>query len=1289
MPGGKLPSDQTIEGGAQIRITPAGFSKLTSILPGLINQQISQGICIPAGDASVDLLPPLPPLASAEYCHQSSGTGCTNGCRLGVTVNSASAEATDEQRLRVSFSTKLDTSIHLDFKVLGGEVAECDLGIKTNDLNGSFDISLGIKPANGELEVKLASINNFTTNLTFSGCSIISGIANLAAGLIDAIPAALKNLITPLVNPLIDNFLPDPLGIAGMTDVGELIEGISPGTTALVEARVVPGGYVALNNNGLSLGVITGINADRNTDTRDANNPSPINSEPNLCVPALPPPQLGIAPSSLPQELARKTFKLSAANEFDGAADPPNVDFAAGISETMLDLAGHHLVTSGAGCLGISTNAIPMLNLSTLGALVPSLAQLGSEEGTDPLLLVVRPQKAVDFTIGDNTPTSPAMNVGVNNIEVDFYAFLYERYVRAFTMELTMNVGLGLEFEQQPGQPVTIKPVLSGISANTVTVKVHNSEFLREDPADLEAVLPSVFNLVVPFAGNIPPIEIPAFAGFSLEDLSLHKLSTSQDDFLAIYAKLGASAAMRTATTQDPFARAAVAAMDRELVVPQAPSTGRAALVTVSTPPVETVRAALLEVEGGELPEVTFRVDPYDDAGRELEWTYNLNGGLWHSYSAPVNGLFVVRDLAFAWQGRYEIGLKSRVKGDYRTTSIETRTPVLIDSVGPRVVVSKLAWDDEDDTMRLPLWDVVSQHRVHYAFGVTGSDTPSTAWTAGGIATLGRDEIEQYLDRDRQLLVFAKDEAGNVTIERIAPFHGNAPDSGCSCDSSGPTPGGIALVLIVGGALLTRRRRGLRVVMQHRVVHSVALWVGFSAALSLAPGCSCGEPSEKACEVSADCGPDFCEEGELPFCIEGTCVCDSDIPAGRVGPYSDVATGLDGSIWVSAYAESHGDLVVAKVEPGRVADEAWEWVDGVPEGPVLIPDSKIRGGIDAAGTDVGKYTSIAVGSDGTPMVTYFDRDTGSLKFAAKVGGSWQIHTVEEGTGSIEGAGVVVGMYTSLTLRNDDNRPGVAYLAHVRDGTGARAEVRYAAAQTPQPTTAADWMTWVIDTAPLPEDGGIYPLPEGLGLFIDSARMPNQAPVVVYYDRGSGDLKLAKLNTQTGQFGDPIVLDGSGDIDAGWSPSVQVDTMGKVHVAYVGATADDLKYITDAANAKAEIVDDGYRIVGMTVDGLPKPEFHLVGDDASLVLVAGTMPMIAYQDATTHELLLANRMMDGTWTHVSIAGATDPWPGGYGYFVSDAMRGNEIVMSTWVINQPGGDFKNNNWVEVFTSVGLIE
>jgi hypothetical protein len=498
----------------------------------------------------------------------------------------------------------------------------------------------------------------------------------------------------------------------------------------------------------------------------------------------------------------------------------------------------------------------------------------------------------------------------------------------------------------------------------------------------------------------------------------------------------------------------------------------------------------------------------------------------------------------------------------------------------------------------------------------------------------------------------------------------------------------VALVAIVGFVLVGRRRawsrarRLMRTTRWGRVVATVGLWLGASTVMSLQPGCDCGNPAAQTCELAADCGPDFCMKGELAYCIEGACVCSDDIPAGRVGPYSDIAAGGDGSIWVSAYAQSYGDLVVAKVQPGKVPVESWAWVDGVPDGPVLVPDSKIRRGIDAHGEDVGMYTSIAVNVAGVPMVSYFDRDHGSLKFAAKVGDAWQTHTVQTGTGSELGElGELTGMYSSISLRTDDGRPGIAYLAHVRDAGGARAEVRFAASQVPTPTSAADWQFWTVDTAPLPADD-IYPLPAGLGLFVDSARLPDQSPVVVYYDRGNGELKLTKFNPTSGMFNAPVVLDGSAD-DNGWSPSIAVSSTGVVHVAYVGTTHDDLKSITDAAGAQPAVVDDGYRIVGTTLDGLPKPEFHFVGDDASLVLANGTEPFLAYQDATTQELLLAIKGPDGTWTHTSLAGATDPWPGAYGFFAASNMRGSELVISTWVINQPSKDALDTNWVEVFS------
>ncbi|HSD86969.1 MAG TPA: MYXO-CTERM sorting domain-containing protein, partial [Kofleriaceae bacterium] len=1271
---------------------PQGFSKLTSILPSIVNQQLAPGFCVAGGQFGFND-PIFNTFTGLDYCKQNSGTGCNPGCKANVALNTngLTLQVTNQNLLRVNLSMTLNTSIKLQGYVASASIGTCTLNITSPNLGGNFDIALGVKPSNGELDIHLAQINSFNLNMDFSGCGFVSSVAQFFTDVIDSfLGQFLIQLLSPTIDNLLQSFLPNPLGIAGMMDIGKLMAGVSPGTQGFMEARMVPGGYANLVGNGMSLGLITGLNADEDPTTRTPD----LDSEPALCVPPLSAPDFTGLPTVYRSAFGANTFTLPVANEFNGAPDPA-ADLAMGISKTTLNLAGHHLVTSGGMCLGVGTSYIKQLNVGTIGILVPSLSELQSDQGNDPLLLVTRPQKAVDFSIGAGTMTDPSLTIHLRNMEVDFYAFLYERYVRAFTLDLTMNIGINMTFEQPATGPALIHPELVGISSSEVTVKVLNSQFVRETPAHLESVLPSVFDLVTPLLGNLPAIQVPSFAGFSLNNLSIQKVTTAQDEFIALYASLGSNPAMRTVAQNDLFMSDAVRMMDSDVRPAQAPSEGRAKLLSVDTPPPELIRAALLPAHDGQLPSVTFDLDRYDARGRELEWTWNISGGLWRPFQP--GGQVVISDRAFAWQGKYEIGLRSRVKGDYRTTSDIIRTPVVIDSVAPRILTDKLSWDDGELTV--PVWDIVDGEDVMVAFSRLGEDKPETEWMPAREATLARANAQLLAGSiDGELQMFAKDQVGNQTIAIVAPFHGQAGASGCSCDS-GQTPGAGSLALfgLVGLGLVApvrRRRRSartwgsLRRLASSRAVKAAAKNIGFVAIVGVlsafVPACNCGKGAGQSCETAADCGPDFCPKGQLPFCIDNMCVCSDDIPPGRIGPYSDVGVG-NGQIWVSAYAQSHGDLVVANATGGRIPDESWEWVDGVPDGPVIVPDSKIRNGIEDAGPDVGMYTSIAVASDGTPMVTYFDRDTASLKFAAKVGGVWQTHIVEQGTSKIDpgAGGTLVGMYTSLTLRSDDGRPGVAYLAHVQDTTGLHAEVRYASAQTQFPTSSADWQFWKVDSAPVPDNPDeVYPLPGGLGLFVDSARNPqNQAPVVAYYDRTNGDLKVAKFNPASGQFSTPVVLDGTNGVDAGWSPSVQVDANGVVNVAYVGATADDLKFTTDASNATKEVVDDGYRIVGTTVDGLPKPEFHFVGDDAGLVLPGGGAgPMVVYQDATTQELLLAQRKADGTgWARQSIAGATDPWPGAYGFFASAALSSTDIVMSTWVIDQP----TDENWVEVFS------
>src|SRR5690606_42131431 len=68
---------------------------------------------------------------------------------------------------------------------------------------------------------------------------------------------------------------------------------------------------------------------------------------------------------------------------------------------------------------------------------------------------------------------------------------------------------------------------------------------------------------------------------------------------------------------------------------------------------------------------------------------------------------------------------------------------------------------------------------------------------------------------------------------------------------------------------------------------------------------------------------------------------------------------------------------------GRIPAQDWQFVDGVPDGPVVVPDGEERGGVLDPGPDVGLYTDIAVASDGTVLVSYFDQDATSLKLDRK------------------------------------------------------------------------------------------------------------------------------------------------------------------------------------------------------------------------------------------------------------------------------------------------------------------
>ena len=334
---------------------------------------------------------------------------------------------------------------------------------------------------------------------------------------------------------------------------------------------------------------------------------------------------------------------------------------------------------------------------------------------------------------------------------------------------------------------------------------------------------------------------------------------------------------------------------------------------------------------------------------------------------------------------------------------------------------------------------------------------------------------------------------------------------------------------------------------------------------------------------------------------------------------------------------------------------------------------------------MGQYTDLAIAPDGTVMISYFDASSGSLKFAANHGGEWHQHIVDAGDLSDDDANTtkVSGQYSSISI-DGAGVPAIAYFAHVGIGTEeATTEVRFAQASSSDPRSGGAWTVTMIDEAIVPvseTELDVLTIPLGTGLFVEVVRDDADLPVAAYYDRVNGHLKLARYDSTTSEF---VVetLDDAGDV--GWYPSVVVDGDNTVHVSYVDADNKDLLYINDLDRV-TELVDDGYRLVGSTEDGLPIPEFHFVGDDSSIVLTPDGL-YIVYQDATTHELLVAYPSMAGGWGRAAIAGDEAPFVGAYGFYANAAYDGSDVTMSSWVVDQANAD----SWVELFRRSIIIE
>ena len=708
LPPGGLPPTQTLEGGAQIRLSQAGFQKITSVLPMVVADEFSQGVCV--GQQS---------LGGADICYTTQGA-CSPGCFIDVNLKPGGFQATvtNAQTLGLSIAASSSSSVPIDDPIFGA----CTLSLSVGTMSVDADIGLSIDPTTGVFAAGINQINDVNlSDVTYSGCAAVSNLATIVTQFLDSLAANWKiDGVSPALNAVITSLLPAPQELAALVDLPALaLTGFSASTGSAVETRIVPGGYVQLRSSGLSLGVVTGFNSDADPLTRSA----ALVSESHPCVAALTAPDLSAPPLALPTT-SRGTFALPPAGMFLGIPEPAD-DLLVGVSRSALDLAGHHMVASGGMCLTLDAARAAFVRRDVLDDLlgVP-LAAADAE-----LRFVVRPQQAIRFTVGTGTDPSPHLSAAFDGLQIDVDTVSAGTPTPALTLTADVAIGSQLGTRRDAGLPVRLETTRSALTVANPAVAVLDARYAAVNAADLDVLAGTIVDVVFSTLGaDAGTVLVSEFSGFSLQNVAVSRVTTASDDFLAVSGSLGG-----IPPTINPPAP-----------TPQPLST------TLVLPTPSELRAALLAGDSAGLPTVHVEL-PTLDGARPLEHAWRTAGGTWRPYAAT--GDLVIRDRSFAWQGERSIELRSRVVGDDSTTSPIGSTTVVIDYAPPTLFVDQLSFSTE---LVVPARDALSE-TLEWAMGRVGENTPATAWTsdpnldASAALALGDDVV-----------VYVRDNVGNV-----------------------------------------------------------------------------------------------------------------------------------------------------------------------------------------------------------------------------------------------------------------------------------------------------------------------------------------------------------------------------------------------------------------------------------------------------------------------------------------------------------------------------------------------
>lgn len=998
------------------------------------------------------------------------------------------------------------------------------------------------------------------------------------------------------------------LGIEGNVDLGVLLASIG-GSRGSFDLLLAAGGHTLRDDaSGFHWGDLNPVGNGATIGMYGGTEPTPVSP----CVP-----QVNVdLPSgiAIPDELV-----VNSVSGWPGGTPGPHFEVA--ISERFFNYALAQMYNAGALCLGITGEGIDMLNsnLIGLGIGAPSMVELGHMKTPQPVAIVTRPQQppTVTFGNGRDLATDPLIRLVANQMALDFYVWSLDRYIRAMTVTVDVDVPANLVVT-----PEGLQPVVDEIGINNAVVE--NSQLLREDPAIIAGQLQDLVGSMVGslLGDSLPVIDLNAeLAALGLELIipptvegegspGLRRLTKNNDNYLGIFAAFGV-AQTATATAADTTA-------DLDGWDP-----GSAA-------------------EGIE-PSATLRLgSTLDDGTQAVQWQVRIDRHPWRPFTSSRE--LTLRGSWLQRPGRHVVQVRSRAARDPNSLDPTPATVELI--VEPPSAAATEHSDENVGTASQPL----IRGRGAASDSSCSCRTPRRdggAGAAAGVLAAGLLAAVALLRRRRRRDSARSPQRSRRRARRwtdsllggLAVMLAMGMGSGCSCsdETEGPAPG--------------CRGRGDCQPLEPGLI-------GAYTSAALAPDGTLWV----AGYLEANWQDDFAWGDLVVGRYNGTAVEWQAVDGVPAEPPADIETydptgfrggqtepGDDVGLWTSIAIDDAGSPAVAYYD---ATHRALRYAHLSPSGwQAVVVDQR-------ESADLGRYAKLLfVG--GLPVISYLFIEPGPAgavhsgvrvatgTTAAAAGAQWGFEDVTyEPATPCRAAFCPAGMRCVASTGTCANTAtGCAECAtgeECVDVGGPRCEAVHGSSK--------------LDS-----------YPEALGLYISAAPHPAGGFGLAFYDRIHGNLLVA--SRASGSWATVIADGETGGVDtgdAGMAASLAIDGAGHYHVAYVEGLSEAVRYVRvndGTTPASPEVVD-----TGADVDGQPFSDgLHIVGDDTN-IWSDGNEVRISYQDATAGTLRLAVGTPEAdqhSWWRTMVA--QDGFAGAFSRQVD--LGGVRHIVSFWRVASP--------------------